>query len=327
MRSSGLPLVVAAVLAAVFVSSSVAQQPTGPATIENVLASDEAPKPPAAPEAKAADADAVRPSGTLVRPKDGVQHPALDKAWAEYDAAVTKTAESVRAALAKQFAAATAKGDLDAAEKWQKAIERFEEAGEVPAETDTKDSIKRANNELIKAYTAVEKDFTVEKKLNEARATRDEANALTPKPPVFLSDLAARNVKVGFGVMGLNGDLGFEGRRAVVGGVPQKKCISLCPPSKGFSRAVFDVPVGYTHFEVVAAINDPVLDHQVTPVTFKVLSEKGVLWTSQPLIGGGNAERCSVALKGSKTITLMVECPGPHNWAHAVWCDPKVIAK
>jgi hypothetical protein len=159
-----------------------AQQPTGPATLESLLNSDELQKPAVAAEAGVADAAPRRPAGTVARPKNSVKYPELDRAWGDYDAAVAKAAEGIRAAIAKQFDVATSKGDLDAAEKWQKAQEKFERAGEVPAESDTKSAVtsavadyKRAKDELLKTYESVVKSLTMEKKLAQARAARDEA--------------------------------------------------------------------------------------------------------------------------------------------------------
>jgi len=161
---------------------SFAQQAKGPRTLEGLLNSEDAQKPAvAAAEADATDAGPKRPAGTVVRPKDGVQHPDLDKAWADYDAAVSKAAESIKAAINKQFDAATEKGDLDAADKWQTALEKFEKAGEVPTEKETKVAVnaatadfKKAKEELTKAYEAVKKALTMEKKIQEAKAVRGE---------------------------------------------------------------------------------------------------------------------------------------------------------
>lgn len=178
-------------------ASCFAQQP-GPATLEGLLKSDEAEKPAAAAEVAAAapvadapDAGPKRPAGSVARPKDGVKHPDLDRAWADYDAAVAKVTESIKAAVAKQFDAATAKGDLDAADKWQTALENFEKAGEVPTESETKATLavalvdyKKAREELAKAYEAVVKNLTMEKKIAEAKAVRQELVGFTSlKPP------------------------------------------------------------------------------------------------------------------------------------------------
>ena len=151
-------------------TACLAQQVAGPATSNGLRNSD---------------ADPKRTAGPLARPNDGVQHPDLDKAWAEYDAVVAKAGEGIKAAITKQFDAATAKGDLDAAEKWQSSLEKFEKAGEVPSEGEAKAAVsaavadyKRAKEELSKAYEFVVKALTMEKKIEEAKLARDELRAV-----------------------------------------------------------------------------------------------------------------------------------------------------
>jgi hypothetical protein len=121
----------------------------------------------------------------VARPQDGVQHPDLDVAWAEYDAVVSQAADGIKAVIAKQFDAATQKGDLDAAEKWQAALEKFEKAGEVPTEAEVKTAVstavanyRRAKEKLASAYDAAVKALTIKKKIAEAKAVRDEWRSL-----------------------------------------------------------------------------------------------------------------------------------------------------
>jgi hypothetical protein len=159
----------------------IAQQAPGPATLENLGNAHEARD---TDEGGAPDATAVgakKPAGTLARPKDGVQHPDLDRAWAEYEQTISKAAESIKAAINKQFDAAAAKGDLDAAEKWQAALHNFEKAGEVPVDAEAKTTVsaafadyKKAKEALAKVYEAVVKSLTMQKNIAEARNVRKE---------------------------------------------------------------------------------------------------------------------------------------------------------
>jgi tetratricopeptide (TPR) repeat protein len=128
-----------------------------------------------------------------------VQHPDLDKAWADYDAAVAKAAERIKAAISKQFDAATAKGDLDPAEKWQLALEKFEKAGEVPADTEARAAVNaavadynKAKDKLFEAYEDVVKSLTMEKKIAEAKAARNEKATLGKVLEAFIGVAAGR---------------------------------------------------------------------------------------------------------------------------------------
>jgi hypothetical protein len=175
------------------------QEPSGPRTLENLLKSDDAEQSAAPAEANGIDAGPKRPEGTVSRPKDGVQHPDLDKAWADYDAAVAKAAERIKAAISKQFDAATAKGDLDPAEKWQLALEKFEKAGEVPADTEARAAVNaavadynKAKDKLFEAYEDVVKSLTMEKKIAEAKAARNEKATLGKVLEAFIGVAAGR---------------------------------------------------------------------------------------------------------------------------------------
>lgn len=127
--------------------------------------------------------------GTIARPTEGVQHPDLDKAWAVYDAAVTPITESIRDAISKQFDAATAKGDLDVAKKWQAVGVKFETDGELPTEAETKATViaavgehKRARRKLVEAYKALAKNLTMEKKIAEAELVVKECSDIGAEP-------------------------------------------------------------------------------------------------------------------------------------------------
>jgi hypothetical protein len=167
----------------------VAQQVPGRATLEPLVNSPDSQSAPVVPAA--AESGGKRPAGIAARPKDGVSHPDLDTAWAEYDQTVAKVAESIKAAILKQFNAAAEKGDLDTAERWQTALENFAKAGDVPSELETKGAVsaavadyKKAKDELGKAYETVVKTLTMEKKIAEAKAIRAELRALELEPVV-----------------------------------------------------------------------------------------------------------------------------------------------
>ena len=161
-----------------------AQLPS-PVTLESLATGGEA---PAAPEVTDAEANArsiPRPVGTAERPDNGVPHPDLDKAWAEHEALIARVGEELQVALSKQFDAATAKGDLDAAEKWQAVLEKFENTGELPTEPETKATVsaavanyKKAREELTEAYESVMKALTMDKKITDAKSVREELQSL-----------------------------------------------------------------------------------------------------------------------------------------------------
>lgn len=158
-----------------------ARQASGPDTLEPPTAQTPASTPPTG----AAAGVPKRPAGTAVRPQGGIQHPDLDKAWADYEAAIAKTSGGIKAAIDKQFDTVTAKGDLDAAEKWDAIRRNFETRGSIPDETETKAAVEAAQKslassrrELHEAYTELTKTLTQARKLVEAREVANEGRAI-----------------------------------------------------------------------------------------------------------------------------------------------------
>ena len=185
MRSSYCGSLAAFLVGFGIAGPSVAQTASGPATLENLLNADGLTDAPAVAEQVISGASSRRPPGTVARPKNGVQHPDLDKAWAYYETAVGRSSEAVREWISQQFNAAAAKGDLDNAERWQNALEKFEQSGEVPDAGDAKPVVSRAladyrkaRDELANSYENVVKALTMEKKIAEARVARDELRGL-----------------------------------------------------------------------------------------------------------------------------------------------------
>ncbi len=149
-------------------------------------------------QADATEAASIRLEGALERPGGGSQYARVMKAWDDYDAAVTKAADSIRVGIEEQFEAATSAGDLDASEKWQAAAERFANEGAMPTHSELKPSVaasqerlKNAEEDLTAAYDDEIKSLTIEKKLDKAKALRGERDAVrrkrivpaTTKPP------------------------------------------------------------------------------------------------------------------------------------------------
>lgn len=176
-----------------------AQTSPGPEALKTLPRSEDVSESVAAPEVDQSATSHRRTAGSLTRPQDGVRHPKLDKAWDEYDAIVIKAADRIRAAISKQFEAATAKGDLDAADKWQTSLKTFEHAGEIPTDSEIKSVVaaaasdhKQATSQLTRTYEAVVKALTMEKKIAEAKAARGELAALTTQENATPLNVATR---------------------------------------------------------------------------------------------------------------------------------------
>lgn len=157
-------------------SACLAQQPSGPPTLEALVNGESESR--AAPDTAAASSQR---RGVLARPTDRAHHPDLDKAWNDYEAAVSQITKNVEAAIQQQFDASAAKGDLDTAEVWQKALDDFTKRGTLPAGEASKAVVDKARTALAEAqqelgegYATVIKSLTINKDITLAKAVRDE---------------------------------------------------------------------------------------------------------------------------------------------------------
>lgn len=288
----------------------------------------------------------------------------LDRAIVTYNESRDKAIKPLERSIRDKIEAAKNKGDLDTKKLFEAALQSLEE-GSLPslqalqAVTKTAErELARAKSKLLAEYRDAERDYVKQGSDERAEAVRSESSEIdvrltqdvamladrakakpaaakpaTAKPTreIFLSDLPERDVSTA-DPFGKNGSLGYllasKEQRITVRGQVAEKGISMVPFGNGRSSVTYDVPQGFATFKAVAAMNDsadPAI--QVTPCTFKVLCADKVLWESPPLRGRGAVAECSVQLKGCSEVTLIVECPGLHNCAHAVWVDPRFQVK
>jgi hypothetical protein len=64
-----------------------------------------------------------------------------------------------------------------------------------------------------------------------------------------------------------------------------------------------------------------------TPLTFQVLGDGKVLWSSKPLDVARNVQDCQVDVSRVNVLELRVDCPGSYVNAQAVWFEPRVLLK
>ena len=201
-----------------------AQQQTGPRTLEGLLKQDrESPaRRPSAVDATEPVAPVAVPagriSGAVARPKDGVQHPDLDAAWTEYDKQIETAAKAIEQSIERELSKAAKAGDLDAALKWKTAGEQFKKAGRIPEGMEgtkpqgrpkprpTKQNpsqqslVVEAQGRLEKVYEAVEKELVKSLDLEKAKQVRSERESLAPvggnsAPAPLVVVIEAKNYK------------------------------------------------------------------------------------------------------------------------------------
>jgi len=152
-----------------------AAEPTGPRTLENLLAAADV-EPQAAVVADEASDEKEAEEPPAVRKNDPLQQ-RLDAALAEYNPAIEKAIDQLAKEIEEEFNKATKKGDVELARKCKEAGETLREKGTPPkddflkhAREDAYRKITRAGAKLAAEYEAVAKECLKAGDLDRAEA-------------------------------------------------------------------------------------------------------------------------------------------------------------
>ncbi|HLK88358.1 MAG TPA: CmcI family methyltransferase [Polyangia bacterium] len=131
-----------------------------------------------------------------------------------------------------------------------------------------------------------------------------------------LTQLSPLEAHVGYGRLGLGGELGYEGARVHVGGRAHARAISAHAPS----RLRFALGARFAALHCRVAINDDVPAGGAA-ATFSVVAD-GRLVASVVDLAAGDGPRALVApLLGARELELRADTAN-RNHCHAVWLDP-----
>jgi WD40 repeat protein len=202
--------------------------------------------------------------------------------------------------------------------------------------------IDRGSNDLGKGLAHVHKGIPVEAhRITPDKGTvkpKDKAVGLGPPAEfnnvsIFLSNLQEKNVRVDSDWFDKSGMLTDSYKRVfpiIVDGARCPHSIFMHPLSDSFASVTYAIDSSYTRFIAKAIVPDLVADQgdPVTPITFEIIGNGNSVWKSKPLLQkGGTGQDCEVALQGINQLELRVHCPGPGNFAWAVWLEPRLIRK
>lgn len=97
--------------------------------------------------------------------------------------------------------------------------------------------------------------------------------------------------------------------------------IGMHPPPEGLAFIELKIDSKFSAFTVVVSQNDrlPGMDD---PVIFTVYGDGKVLWKSEPLRAQRDTQRCSIPVKGVKTLKLEIHPTGSPRAGHMLWFEP-----
>lgn len=132
---------------------------------------------------------------------------------------------------------------------------------------------------------------------------------------IQLDTIPARSAEVGWGRLGVLGDLGYEGGRVTVRGEPVVHALSAHAPSS----VDFELDGRFRSFRSRVAMND---DARHTRGDFIVLADDRVVAIA-PAVADGEVRTIDAPIDGARLLTLRTETRH-HDFCHSVWIDPIV---
>jgi len=136
---------------------------------------------------------------------------------------------------------------------------------------------------------------------------------------MYLDSLTLIESQVGYGDLGMNGSLGYEGLPVTVGRKPYAHALSTHPPA----RLIFQLDGRFGNFTCQVALNDDVPAGR-SHAHFFVRAD-GVEVGCVPYVMAGAPPRDLCAnIAGARIIELIVETDAWDS-CHALWLDPEVI--
>jgi len=141
----------------------------------------------------------------------------------------------------------------------------------------------------------------------------------------FLDDVTAKTSTVGYGKLGLHGDMGYEGLKVKLGGKKYEHAVSMHPSPRSTSFVEYALDKPWEKFSAKVGIADSASPHD-RALIFRVIADGRKVYESDPLKETGASEDVMVSFANPVSeLRLEVEAPGSNACSHAVFVDPVLI--
>jgi len=138
------------------------------------------------------------------------------------------------------------------------------------------------------------------------------------RPPAYLDALPLIHAEVGYGALGRDGSLGYEGKAVMVQGRTYAHALSAHAPA----RLSFRLDGGYTTFRCEVGFNDDV-HSGVSHCSFAVLADGHQVGTAAHVVAGDRPRPLVADVAGAQRLDLVVTT-SRWDYCHSVWLDPQV---
>lgn len=147
---------------------------------------------------------------------------------------------------------------------------------------------------------------------------------------IYLDELPEEFARVYYGTLGGFGWADESKTHPIlIGGKQPEHTLMMCPAGdnelRGPGVVQYDLGGVFTTFAGSVGLNErPDIYQPGSPVTFTVLGDNKVLWTSEPVGRKGDVQKFSISVRGVQHLRLEAISAGPANSCHAIWSMPKL---
>ncbi len=150
-------------------------------------------------------------------------------------------------------------------------------------------------------------------------ATREWACIEANTSRCWLDKISPQHSSVGFGTLGVQGELGYEGKRVEACGQNYVHALSAHAPS----QLVYELDGTLAWFGCRVALNDDV-PSDATAADFKVFADGRRVAFVRNVRPGESPRRLMADIQGARLLELVVQ-PWRGDYCHSVWLDPFLI--
>ncbi|TWU12412.1 NPCBM/NEW2 domain protein [Symmachiella macrocystis] len=147
-----------------------------------------------------------------------------------------------------------------------------------------------------------------------------------PDQKFFLTDLPEFDLILGPWGFAKHGKKGaYHPDPIMVHGSHVENGIGMHPPGGGHSRARYNLGGKFGTLLGGAVLAAAAGSSGESPVTFSIIADNRLLWTSKPQQAAQQVEDFAIDIRDVEILELRTTCPGGANNCHACWVDPYVI--
>jgi predicted O-methyltransferase YrrM len=132
-----------------------------------------------------------------------------------------------------------------------------------------------------------------------------------------LDELTPLQARVGYGRLGTEGELGYEGKEVTVRGARYRHALSTHPPA----RLLYHLGAAASRFRCRVALNDDV--PAGASADFAVAVDGRTVATAYDVAAGEPPRAVEASVAGGRLLELLVTT-SRWDWSHAVWLDPEI---